>query len=309
MKVKLQRSMENQEYRDNLAHDLKRLRSYGDTGRELADVLLQSERKNPKYIDSKKYSEETLENLINHGELLYVFDNMDKFENLDHKKLAKKLIDMGQSYRVHHYIDRFKWLDDDVAEKLISEWLSEFVAENINKFDSLYHKEIAEKLMKASFWGLYLAENIDKFEWLNHKEIAEKLINGPFWQWVAENIDKFEWLNHKEVVEKLIERWYVDTVADNIDKFEWLNREEVVMKLIDEWCLYHVIKNMKKFDSSYHKKIAKKLIEKGHAFYVGENIDNFKWLDEEIAKKFIEVWYWKYVIRYPEKFWLKKEDN
>ena len=281
MKVKLQRSQENQEYRDNLAHDLIRLRQYGDPWKELANVLLQSERKNPKYINSKKYSEETLENLINHGELLYVFDNMDKFENLDHKKLAKKLIDMRQSYEVHHYIDRFKWLDDDVAEKLISEWLSQFVANNIDKFDSLYHKEIAEKLMKDSFWGLYLAENIDKFEWLNHKE----------------------------VVEKLIECWYVDTVADNIDKFEWLNREEVVMKLIDEWCWYHVIKNMKKFDSSYHKKIAKKLIEKGHAFYVGENIDNFKWLDKEIAKKFIEVWHWEYVIMYPEKFWLKKEDN
>jgi hypothetical protein len=97
------------------------------------------------------------------------------------------------------------------------------------------------------------------------------------------NLGKFDWWLPKNVAEKLIdylEDWEgIKCVWENLDKFEWLDKE-IAEKLIGSW-----------FDEALAK-----------------NLDKFEWLDKEIAEKLIKGSYREYVVAYPEKFWLEKED-
>ena len=220
----LQRTPENQRYRDNLAHDLKRFRSYGDTWRELANVLLKAEKENPEYIKSQKYSKES-------------------------------------------------------ALKLIEEKDGWFVAGNIDKFEKAGQKEIVEMLIKRDYWWLVF-ENIDKIKELFNKDVMKFLCKkNVFHRWVMLSLEKFEWLN-QEVAEYMVEKGYSWIVLDNLDNFKWLNHKKLAEQIIDYWDWEDLIDYLK----------------------------NLKWLDGEVAKKLVEEWYWKYVERNPEYFWLKKDN-
>ena len=137
-----QRTKEQQEYRDNLAHDIKNLRQYGDAWRDLAKTLLDKKQSTDKYLKalgewrklSKKKSKEIADKLIADGEWEYVAMYLDKFEWLDHKEIADKLIENGRWRYVARYLDKFEWLDKEIADKLIVEWYWKDVVKYPEKF-------------------------------------------------------------------------------------------------------------------------------------------------------------------------------
>ncbi len=202
------RSIFDQEYRDNLAQDLKELRKRWKTWRELARTLLTEEqlRVGPKW-DSK------------------FFESLWKNRKV-WNDVAKQLIENWNWMTVVKYIDKFKWLNKDLAKQLIEvKWSDgdvtidsglECVALNIDKFEWL-DNEIAEILIDRWF-GWSVACYLWKFEWVNHKEIAIKLIEKWRWWAVVYYIDRFEWLD-KEVAEKLIKDWYWNFVSKNPERF------------------------------------------------------------------------------------------
>jgi hypothetical protein len=168
----------------------------------------------------------------------------------------------------------------DVAERLIEEWDFKTVIMNLDKFEWL-NKEILIKLVDSWEGRWEISTHLDKFEWLD-KELAEDWFNRWWWGIVAEYIQCFEWLNHQEFAEKMT-RWYRNArdLVYHLENFQWID----------------------------YKKIAIMLIDAGYSDYLAyvNFIDKFKWLDEEVARKLTEKWYWKFVAMHPEKFWLKKE--
>ena len=205
------RWLSDQEYRDNLAYNLRNLRSRWDVWKELAETLLMHEMLLNVW---PKWDSKFLESLWKNRKVW--------------KDVAKKLIENWNWQTVIKYIDKFKWLDKDIAKQLIEiKWENgdvtiengiECVARNIDKFKWL-DMEIVDILIEKGF-GWSVAGNLESFEWLNHKEIAEKLIEKWNWWDVAYYLDKFEWLD-KDIAKKLIMAWYGDMVAKNPERF-WL---------------------------------------------------------------------------------------
>lgn len=232
------RSYEQQEYRDNLAHDLRNLRQYGDTWKDLANALSEHE----KLDVGPKWNSKYLESLWKNRKVW--------------KDVAEKLIEDWNWATVIKYIDKFKWLDWEIVIKLIINWDWEKVAnpDVIKKFEWL-NKDVAKELINIVYEreGYIpipigceaVAFNIDKFEWLD-EEIAEGLIERQFGYRVLDKLEKFQWLNWKKIANKLIESHQGWAVIAYIDKFEWLD-EQIAEKLIRAWYSNYVIENPEKF--------------------------------------------------------------
>ena len=216
MTITSRRSKESQEYRDSLAHDIKNLRWYGDSWKELADALLENERATGKYNDSfgEQINEETR----------HTSRRIDK-KQID-KKTADRMIEKGEVKYVaeHLHTHIFKLLDKETADKLIDAWYAEYVAWNISSFKKTDHKDIANKLIDTlPEWSYDIIRYFDHFEWLD-KEIADKLIDAWYARLVAYFAWNFKWLD-RETAEKLINAWEWQEVAKHPWEF-WLKKEK-----------------------------------------------------------------------------------
>ncbi len=305
-----QRTPEQQEYRDNLAHDLKNLREYWDSWKELAETLLRKEKWKDKYVETlgkdRKYWKKAANELIESGQWKYVVENLDKFKWLD-KEIAIKLIEEWEWESVAKNLRDFEWLNyKEVAEKLIEKWNSYSVAGHLINFKWL-DKEIAIKLIEEWEWE-DVADCISIFKWLD-KETANKLIESGQWWVVARHPDNFEWLD-KRIADKLIREWYWEYVAKYPENF-WLERvkknKEQAENLMELGERSYLASHIDEFDSSYHKYIAERFIEAWRLLTLLRHIRKFKWLDKEVADKLIKDWAWVIVEHNSEIFWLKKE--
>ena len=256
-----------QEHRNNIARDIQELTKYGETWRNLAQVLINDEQKIMRCIESfdkwwvennPERSEEIAEMLIMAGRWRYVAKNLEKFWWLNHQKIAEKLIVVGRWCDVANYLENFKWLD---------------------------YKKIAEEVIE-NWWWRYVAKNLKKFGWLDHKEIAKKLIEVKWWEDVVDYLENFEWL--KEIIEMLIEagKWRY-LLEEKINIIKWLDyKNEIAEKFIKEWEWRRLIPYLKVFDSLSHKELIKKMVmSRGYdeRVAVWKNLDKFQWLDEEVA--------------------------
>jgi len=307
---KVQRTKEHQEYRDNLANGIKNMRKKWVYWKKIAQILLEQGKITPEYIDDGKIDIEMVEKLVEDWYWDYVAEDLDDWiikEQLT-EGIAEKLIVNGQWYVVGSHIDKFEWLNHrKIAEELLEWWDFAVIAliDNIDKFKWLDHKKIAESLIEKWFWW-FVAKNINKFEWLNHSEIAEKIIAAWNWSAIANYLEKFEWLNHKEIAESLLNQtrreW--EFLAYNFYKFKWLDQKYVAKRLIqkrDSWARA-VADSIQFFDKKCHKKVAIMLIDDWYLEYLIENLDKFEWLDEDILKILIRFWYLDVVKKYLEKF-------
>jgi hypothetical protein len=233
-----QRTPEQQEYRDNLAHDLKNLREYWDSWKELAETLLRKEKWKDKYVETlgkdRKYWKKAANELIESGQWKYVVENLDKFKWLD-KEIAIKLIEEWEWEDVADCISIFKWLDKETANKLIESGQWWVVARHPDNFEWL-DKRIADKLIREWYWE-YVAKYPENF-WLErvkkNKEQAENLMELGERSYLASHIDEFDSSYHKYIAERFIEAWRLLTLLRHIRKFKWLDKE-VADKLIKDW--------------------------------------------------------------------------
>lgn len=198
------RPFHEQEYRDDLARELKKQRKKWDKWRELAKTLLEKGKWNSDYFRSCRTrirGKEVAESLIKYDEdwCRIVACSLPRFRWLLSKEIAETLIDNGFGYMVAHNLSKFEWLDMETAEKLIDhhEWYSVLI-------------------------------NNDKFEWLDSKKIVKKLIDRvkEFWTkyWLLDEIYRLPWLD-EEIAKMLIEEWYRSVVAKHPEKF-WLKKED-----------------------------------------------------------------------------------
>ena len=282
MPKKSQRTKKEQQERNKLAHDLRSLRQYGDSWKELARTLLE-EKKNPigKNRDFPVNKNRVGSRGINRDNRV---EKRKKIMDCIKKGDENGIKDAFETRIVNHS------LDIEVAESLIKWWYKELVAENMVKFERSDYYKIFEMLIESGYSSRDIAKIFGraddqgkpkKIDWLDQKTL-EMLIEkgwGPYIK--RDHLRSFEWLD-KEMFLKIFEdrmRWKHNVVR-NLGSFNWLDKG--VLSLILE-------------DNS--KNIG----------YVAENLGSFEWLDEDFAKELIEKWYWDAVVKHPEAFGLKKE--
>ena len=313
-----QRTPEQQEYRDKLAHNLKELRNCGDTWRDLAQTLHDKEQATDKYIEalgewrklSKEKSKELAEKLM-----------AEKPTRDEERKSMRWLVEN---------IDKFQWLDyKEVAEKAMKIWMWGKLAKNLEKFKWLDHKELVKKWMASRSsdedrkW-LRLINDLEKFTWLDdndRKDIAEKFLlfcnhqviknpdlRSPIvwnyeyrgWEILVKNIDKFKWLwlDYKAITEKLMKKWYWEDVGYYIDKFKWLwlDSKWIGKKLMEYWYSDYLVSILDSKLRAWElcewldrKKLAEKAMEDGEWVYLAYNFQKFKWLwlDQEVIVEWV----------------------
>lgn len=268
MTKRLQRREKQQEYRDNLAHDVKNLRNrYGDTWKELAKTLLKDQQENSyEYLDSlwkDRLNKKLAMQLMEKGDkksMIFLEANIEKFKDLD-KEVALKLIECWLWWTILHYYEKFDGLvlDEDIALKLI------------NSKDSY-----------GESWWRSIPYHLEKFKWINLKKIAMKLIESGEWSGVVDNLDKF-WLDHNEVVNKLIDSYQWWLVLYNWKTFKWVKRDEVVKKMFDKWDWYKIVTAREKIDPDSHYGLNAEQKENLTAFL------DWLVLNQDLAEKLINV--------------------
>lgn len=220
------RTQEQQEYRDNLAHDIKNLRSrYWDTWKELAQTLL----------DDQKYKAHYKNNYINS-----LWDGRKL-----NKKDALKMIENDPTL-VSAHLDQFKWLDNEVAQKLIEAWEVTFVSLNLGSFEWLAKDTANEILDRLPTDRLaYFLHKIDSFNSLDKNFLLKFLKKIPgrkyfrsdsdfsdycneIYNLIKNNIDKFEWVSlDRELASKMMEAGLVTQVIENIKDFKWVDLDNI----------------------------------------------------------------------------------
>jgi len=199
------RTWKEQSYRNDLAHELMKLRKGWDAWREQAKDLL----KTAKYLESIKES----------------------FRQNAWIELAKQLINEWQWKIVLYHIKSFKWLDIEIAKELIEhdKWYE--VCSDINSFKNSDHKLIAEKLLEI-WWHselAWLVRYLQYFEWLDDDfstRLLEKMVKSRF----IKSVDEYILEKNKRKFKK----WDINSVETWIKNMDM----ETATVLIDEWKKY-----------------------------------------------------------------------
>jgi len=299
-----QRTKEQQEYRDNLAHDLKNLRKNGDTWRDLAKTLLEEKK------ESMSYRESETKRL-----------NERNKKNEEFNKIAREEISKWNFDSVLGRASRFNQFDSKIWDMLSETWYCERVWENTRKFKSL-GSITYDKFVESGHKMRDILGNIDIFE--NHNHIINDLISRKLLHEYDYCMRFFRWLN-KETFQKLLLwdwlKWFILSFYINEYTFTWLDKESFaeMLNIVTPSDVKYLKTAMKRFNwldkESFlyaRNKCLNDWYDTDRQTFenaIIENIENFEWLDEEVANILIEDWYWKYVEKHPEIFWLKKENN
>jgi len=269
------RTIEQQQYRNNLAKCLKEKRKQWISWIELAKVLA-DEKKTFRYLDAlgegRKAEVEIAEGIIEDWYSERLIEYLDKFKRSDHQRIAEKMI------------ENRKW------------WL---VVEYLEKFDWLNHEKIVEKLIKNGDSNsiAYPPENLNKFK-ISDPELLDALLRTGY-QWIPEYyLKNCEGLTHKKIAERWAAMWYYRSLAINLDKFEWLSKDdwlskEIAIEIIDRLdtvAVDYLVENLDKFQLTEKEimEVVEKLRKKYYGHYIAYGLN--------------KAWYWDFVERHPEKF-------
>ena len=277
MTKRTRRTKEQQEYRDNLAHDLKNLRQYGEIWKELARILLEEKKKTTEYKDSStaksRQKEERFIWCINNKSIDGIRSRVKRLPSLDTDTIEEihKALGSRASYVFADYFEKIKPED--------REKIAEMIIDTADGDDLGYFLETFKSKTKL---GKHLFNKImERYPEIRAFGGSNK--NTP----IFKSLRNFEWLD-KDILLKLLgimhegkDYEYEHRILwEGLKAFTWLDNEVALILMKIDWT------------------------EKGFA----ENLESFEWmLDEKIARKLIEDWYWKYVAKHPEKFRQKKE--
>ena len=214
------------------------------------------------------------------AKLLLSKDKSERYDILEKEKKTNKM-----------YIEssRDGSLSKEIAFSFIEDEEGEVVVNNIKKFKSTDHNDIANLLIEKWYcWEL--GKNIKDFKWLNHKDIVKKTIQKSprevDWLFYHGNL---EWLD-KEIADLLIKEWEIRTLAENIKSFVELDKEiaDSLIKKHEEWKIIYKLRLFKWLDKNIFMSIYDWSMKS--LWIVSYGLSSFEWLDTEVAKIIIEKW-------------------
>ena len=187
----------------------------------------------------EKFDKEVAEKFIEFGDWVHVAYSLDEFEWLNYIDIANKLIESGNGYSLTKNLEQFKWVCyNKIATKLIEKGGEEEysgLGSSLHKFKWL-KKEIADNLIENGY-SFYVADNLNAFVWLD-KEIAKKLILHRHGGEVIRNREKFNWLD-VNVVKLLNSNWYmrcfINYYREHEEKFDTSILEYLMDYLTEAW--------------------------------------------------------------------------
>ena len=186
-------------------------------------------------------------------------------------------------------INRFSWLDNEVADVFINAGYQENVFKNLDKFN-VNKKETILSFIK-NWWN----PSFENINWLD-ENFADELINIQAFEILAKNIKYFPGGMDKKIVLKTINAWWGNEIIDLLDDFEWLDKE-VAISFLDHWCFDGKDLDILKKFSWLDNGIAIRLIssDKDNKFWhiarIAESPEKFNGLNSEVATKLINTWF------------------
>ena len=203
--------------------------------------------------------------LIEAGRLELVADHMDRFRQLD-ENIAQNFIDAGLAHAVVAGIGSFRSENHGpIARRLIALGFSREIAEHLSQFQDL-DEEVARALIQAGHGKQVLYFN-KRFNGLNYNELAHEFINSGHLHQLGPALASFpnnEKLG-KDIVDALIKAGEIDAIEKNIGKFYDLD-QSVALRLIEAGGSASLIYGRDSFGSLDQNIIADKMLEtnKGH---------------------------------------------
>lgn len=216
---------------------------------------------------------------------------------------AEALIETGNVELFFNNTEKFKNLDENIANYLINKDLGEVLAQRLDYFHNLNYENIANNLIETGK-GWYVAFYLDKFEGLNHVDIANRLINTGDFEYIADYLDNFQGLDHISLANHLIQNDGIWDLLNNLDKFSNLDAS-IADKLIEEDGGCVVIDNLSSFQSQYYDHIVDKLLvwDGSLVEYLLKDLDKFQGVDcVNIANRLIDDKRGQIVAFYIDKF-------
>jgi len=210
------------------------------------------------------------------------------FEELS-QEVADKMIEAGSVWTVAGCLDNFGNLNQETAYKIIKEGHGGYVLDKLDKFDGLSSDHDVIDLFIAAGRGSNVAERLEMFEGLDHKELVDKLIEAGDGQGIAYSLEKFEGIDHQELVDKLLESGDGKNIARYLEKFEGIDHQELVDKLVEGGHNWNIVRNLEKFKGINYQGLASKMIERGDIDAVAEHLKKFEELSLDIAHQLIEA--------------------
>jgi len=237
-----------------------------------------------------------------------IWENWDRLwgEHITNKKLAKVL--------EHEQKIVQKW--KEIPNKLKSK-------ENMlrNKLLEYEIKRIEEKIQTKEFTeeDLLFLEKDDnvchlsnyrehRLSWIKHSEWEAWVITNSWYAYKPKYTPLYEMCKDQPLIsEETKKSWRRDARYEIVDIIYKEIENDTILYWYWEWFVKHVSEYISQTE------FANMLIDNGNSRVHSDIgvlvrcIDYFDELDESIAEKLTEAWYWDVVAKHPEKFWLKKE--
>lgn len=160
------------------------------------------------------------ERLIENDDVDLVFDNIDKFQNIDNIKLGNTLKRLGLISVIYKFRNRFPHISDDYLSYAFYENDYTKFQEIVSSFRNI-GPELAHEMINNNDFDS-LTSNLNIFTNLGN-DIAEKLIDSYSWA-IADNLVSFKGLSNKIAV-KLIKRDEINKVKNNLKSFVKLHEK------------------------------------------------------------------------------------
>ena len=225
---------------------------------------------------------------------------------------AKELIKMWHIKVLVKSLQKFEWLDSDIANILIKNGHIKKLAKSLFSFQNL-DKNTAKILSENRIGAV--ASNLSAFVALDD-EIAQILIKNKYYDAISWNIDKFENLSNETLIALLVNctkhKWLL---IKNNSKFPnlLLEKSELLFKLKKQWrnIEYSKLKEFyekidfeearenfqlyNKFDRYFNILDAQKALEYWEWRLIIKNLNNFRWKSKDFEDLINLLLDWKYI--------------
>jgi len=203
--------------------------------------------------------------------LEFLLSNLGKFEQLDHNAVFQRLSESRRtndprfSVRYTRYIkiclENGVKFNHDTCQALIDLRKSSLVANNLEKFEGVDHKEVVRSLMRSNDFGS-VVHSLEKFDGVDHGKIAQWLMEHNQFGILANNLEKFEGVDRKKIADWLMENKQYSCIANNLEKFEGVDHDNLITCLLtgssDD--LSVLLNNLEKFEGVDYNDLAKRII-------------------------------------------------
>ena len=196
------------------------------------------------------------------------------FPNNDHKEIALNLIKNWWANEFIEYIERFEWMDKEVALALAE---NDAFTPNLKIYPTDERQEIALNLLEHGYKPSL--ENVPRL----NLEFANKLIEKKEFEFLRNNIQYFFDRDHKDIALAILNAWSI------------LSQEDLrTIKNKDKEFAMTLLKYVQEHENS---ETSKNIIE-----HITNNPNEFSDLDDEVATILIDMWYWSSVKKHKKSF-------